>query len=106
MTDSPSHVLSTQEVTWVIQSLLRNPERLEKGASEEDIIRVIKWAEDLKFDMAVKFGILHEIYRGSIVTNTTETGVVMSLSPDRSTMSNDRDSMAKTTLMNSIRGMM
>lgn len=76
-------ILDNQEISWLVQAFLRSPDRLEKGASEEEIIKVITWAEELKLDVIIKFGILHEIYRGALVLGINKDNeVVMSLSKE------------------------
>jgi len=75
-------ILDNQEITWLVQAFLRSPDRLEKGATEEEIIKVIKWAEALKLDLVIKFGILHEIYKGDLVLGIKDDDVVMSLAED------------------------
>lgn len=76
-------ILDNQEISWIVQAFLRSPDRLEKGGTEEEIIKVIKWAEDLKLELVLKFGILHEIYRGALVLGlNSEDTVVMSLATD------------------------
>jgi hypothetical protein len=94
-------ILDNQEISWIVQAFLRAPDRLEKGATEEDIIKVIKWAEDMKLELVLKFGIMHEIYRGALVLGLRDNDVVMSLASDIPTDSIRKED-AKLILITSI----
>lgn len=59
--------LSDEEIQWVIEAFLRHPNRLKFGASEEEILSVLKWTEELKLRAAVELAMLHGVYNGDIV---------------------------------------
>ena len=79
-TPSISEVLSNTEIKHLVTAFLRHPNRVEKGASEEDIIKVINWAHELKLQAEINLAILKEVYSGNIVLNMQDNDVVMSMS--------------------------
>lgn len=80
--DTPKSLLSAEESGWIVKAFLGNPDRLEKGATEEEIIRVLNWANDLKLRLSIDLGILFELYSGNLNLNTTSDDVVMSRRDD------------------------
>lgn len=76
-------LLSDEEIKWIIQSYLSHPNRVGKGAKEEEILSVIKWAQELKKEALFNLEILEEIYLGNIVVDLRPSGeVVMMTKPE------------------------
>jgi hypothetical protein len=79
-TPAVSEVLTNTEISRLVQAFLKHPDRLAKGATEEDIIKVIEWAHELKLIAELNLAILSEIYRGNILLDMKNNEVVMSMS--------------------------
>ena len=70
--------LNHEEVARIIRALLTNPRRLVKGTSSEDMLVVIKWAEDLKAKAALNVSILRRLYQGGLLLDLKDGEVVLS----------------------------
>jgi hypothetical protein len=71
--------LSSEEVTWILQAFLHHPSRVKNGATEEEMLKVISWAHELKVNLLVNLGILYEVYAGTLDLNIKDDEVVMSV---------------------------
>lgn len=72
--------LQEEEVRRIISAFLTNPNREGNGATEEEILKVVTWARDLKLDAAININILRMIYYGQMALDLNSEGnVVMSL---------------------------
>jgi hypothetical protein len=74
-----SDVLDNDEISLIVAAFLKHPNRITKGAAEEDILKVITWAHELKLVAELNLEILDEIYRGNLLIDVRENEVFMSL---------------------------
>jgi len=75
-----SGILARGEINRIIRAFLTSPERIEQGASQEEILKVVRWAEELKLKAAINLSILKEIYVGALYLDLNkEEDVVMGL---------------------------
>jgi hypothetical protein len=76
-----NEVLSVEEIKWLVIAFLQHPDRVGKGTREDEIIRLLEWAADLKTKALMNLEILEEIYLGNLVLDVRDGEVFMSKSP-------------------------
>jgi hypothetical protein len=74
-----SDVLDNGEVSLIVTAFLKHPNRVMKGGSEEDIIKIINWAQEIKLVADLNLEILDEIYKGNLLLDIREDEIFMSL---------------------------
>ena len=84
-------LLQRQELGWIVRAFLAHPNRLEKGATAEEVTAVVNWAGNLKAEMLVKMNILYETYMGNIVLDLHQDGEVYMTSMPQGVANSPRD---------------
>lgn len=88
-------ILSHEEVLRITNAFLTHPDRVDTGATSDDILKVIRWAEEIKLNMLLNKTILKNIYNGEVSLDLNKNDeVVMALS----TNSPEHDPLAKAII--------
>jgi hypothetical protein len=70
-------ILKEGEVKRIIKAFLSSPNRINDGATDEEILQVIKWAREIKLKAAINVSILREVYLEQLYLDLDEGGEIV-----------------------------
>jgi hypothetical protein len=70
-------LISDEEVKRAIQAFLQHPDRLEKGGTSDEMIKIVNWVGEIKLSMLLNKTILKEIYNGNLLLDINNDGEVV-----------------------------